>query len=400
MQRSSKQTDWNVLSFLICLLWFLATNFVKEEDPVVVFRYSVSAFITTMGTISRHKAIYCPDYQRNNHIDYGPSGSRRVVSRLRGKPDKSNEDGNFDVDAARKQLETLVFRDGKDALSGEKREEETKVLADDYSLITALLPTISLDVHPDGDAKSHANISDKKDSNNTIGLPSPPPLSTIERDRRLAEIHLLDVLRDGDDATDSLWELWYSERGKTAKSQLEKADKLMTSPSTHKECEEILKELINTHGVYFVEPLNRLATLWYIQGKYEDSHKLCRIIYQIKPYHFGMLAGIVACCIALRDRSGARIWAEKRLPKCAASTSFPPFVPDESVNNPRRTEWVNSAVLEAKKRLQQAEKETKRGLGKPENYYFIPPSSSMNVGGDDDQTQSRIDNVDDDDAWN
>ena len=333
-----------------------------------------------------------------HHRNRCTTANSRFLFALCVKPAKDDDGGdNFDVDVARKQLETLMFGSETDVPSnklGESTGKTVDALSNDYSVIETLLPTISRD--EDKERKLIFD-SDEKGVTCNFELPSPPPLSTIERDRRIVEIQLLEALNDGDDATQRLWELWYSERGKSAKSQLEQADQLMADPSAHRECESILQGLVNKHGVYFVEPLNRLATLWYIQGRFEDSYKLCRIVLQIKPWHIGCLAGIVQVCIALRDRSGARKWAEKRLPNCAASTSFPPFDTDGSVNNPRRTEWVENSVQEARQRLQQIEKATKRGLGKPENYYFDPPSSSMKEQGDN---INRIDMVDDDDAWN
>jgi hypothetical protein len=109
-----------------------------------------------------------------------------------------------------------------------------------------------------------------------ITIPPPPPLSTIERDRRLAEIEMLKALVDGDTASSQLWDLWYSERGAKALALLQQGDQLMEDQSSWQESKQILVALIeDNYGIYFVETVNRLATLYYLQGQMEWSYTLC-----------------------------------------------------------------------------------------------------------------------------
>ena len=247
----------------------------------------------------------------------------------------------FDVEAARLQLESMV--------------EDTATKNANYNI----------------------SLSQLLESNDFLSfLPPPPPLSTIERDRRLAEIVFLKRLEDSDEARAELWNLWYSERGSTAQSRLQQTDQLLGDPTTWADCETKLVQLIDDFGFYFVEPLNRLATLYFLQGKFQDSYKLCQIILKLKPWHFGALAGIVQVCLGMEDRNAARVWAEKRLPNIVTETSFSPFSAEAQPVNPRRTEWVEEAVEKAKEMLKQAEKTTKQSLGKPEEYYNKPPSNT------------------------
>lgn len=233
-------------------------------------------------------------------------------------------------------------------------------------------------------------------------FPPPPPLSSIERDRRLVEIKLLECLVEGDDAVSGLWDHWYSERGSSAKSRLEKMGGLITDPRDWQDCEKGLMELVDEYGIYFVEPVNLLATLYFLQGKLKLSYKLCKIILTLKPYHIGALSGIVQVTLGLNDAIATREWAPKRLPRVPT-----PEDDDTSmeVENPRRVEWVEWAVTVAKDQLDQAERRTREDFfGKPETYYDNAGEDSTGAAATDNISDSKIfndysDDEMDDNAW-
>jgi hypothetical protein len=215
-------------------------------------------------------------------------------------------------------------------------------------------------------------------------LPPPPPMSTMERARRLHEIQLLEQLEQSDDASEALWELFFSERGVHKQKLLGATDQLLANPETWKQCEEELRKLIEDArsvaedddrrpGVYFVEAVNRLATLYFLQGRLDDSYTLCRLVLHLKLWHFGALSGIVQVCIGLSHREEARFWAQKRMPTLVAGTSFPPFTEKRSngaASNPRRIEWCRQAIRNARARLKKAERNTTKSMGAPEDYYY------------------------------
>ncbi len=168
-------------------------------------------------------------------------------------------------------------------------------------------------------------------------LNSPPPLTSILKERRLAEIELLKSLRHSDNAMNDLWSLWIAERGPEEASKLLHAEELI-SVESWTDAEMTLLSLIEEHGIHWTEPVNRLATLYYMLGRYDESKALCELVLDIKPWHFGALSGIVLVCTAKNDASGARHWANMRLP--------PP--------GERRNQWTESAVQNAKKSLHAA----------------------------------------------
>jgi hypothetical protein len=296
--------------------------------------------------------------------------------------DENNEtnnpsDDSFSVNEARSQLESLVSNSDSKKV---QQEEQTWTVA-------SLLAAVS--------ARNTIDNDDNDDDDMVVTLPPPPPvLTAADREKRLTEIQLLLRLdsssTDSDDSDDDedndndnvavnlLWDLWYGERGLNAKRRLEATNALMGDPSTWKMCEEELHEMIQEYGIYYyTEPLNRLATLYFLQGRLIDSYKLCRVILQIKPWHFGALSGIVLVLQQLgntnnkRKADEARKWAKQCLPQArVANISFPPFTERNGpASNPRRKEWVRNAVKAAQQALHLAEQRAKESLGEPEEYY-------------------------------
>mmetsp|Transcript_32252 Transcript_32252/g.78438 ORF Transcript_32252/g.78438 Transcript_32252/m.78438 type:complete len:332 (-) Transcript_32252:186-1181(-) len=261
----------------------------------------------------------------------------------------NEKDESFDVEAARSKLESMMMMGT--ALVDDETDDGTEKSSSSLQFLDNLLSS-----------------KDKIETEEDFDLPPPPPLSTIERDRRTAEIELLKGLDVTDDFSSELWTLWYSERGVTAKKKLEVADSLMDQQRTWKKTEEVLREIIDEYGIFFVEPLNRLATLYYLQSKYEESYRLCLVILKIKPWHFGALSGIVQVCIGMGDRDGPQ--------------------------NPRRKEWVDKQVAAAEEQLKKIERDTKKSFGKPDSFYV------SNLAKGDVGTESGIQESDDSSgAW-
>jgi len=166
---------------------------------------------------------------------------------------------------------------------------------------------------------------------------TPPTLTSIARERRTLELTLLSSLETNDNAVQELWTLWFAERGSHAATELIAAEELATMGPNHwDEAETKLWNIIESYGVHWAEPVNRLATLMYMQGRLEESRALCEVVLTVKPWHFGALSGIVMVQAGLADRVGARIWADRRLPPLG-----------KDGDNERRREWVQRAVSDA-----------------------------------------------------
>jgi hypothetical protein len=185
-----------------------------------------------------------------------------------------------------------------------------------------------------------------------------PPLTAIMRERQVKEIEILEALDESEEAVDELWTLWFTERGPTAAALLFKAEELVSKGEAHwNEAETLLWNIIHDYGVHWAEPINRLATLKFLQGKLVESKDLCEIVLKLKPWHFGALSGIVMVCAGLQDVNSARMWADRRLP---------PLVPRNATSG-RRKQWIDNACRDARKRLIIAEKDRSRhNLGEEE----------------------------------
>jgi hypothetical protein len=267
------------------------------------------------------------------------------------------EDDSFDVEAARRRLEALV------SSSINEREEFRAPQNQGQSSPPSLMSF-------KGERKSAPHTRSEISSifqwflpmNDYMQvddfLPPHPPMTSIERKRKEVEIELLTELQNGDQALTDLWDLWFYERGKDAADKLHYADELTgRGPQGWDEAEQILRELIDEHGVHWAEPVNRLATLYFIQGKLEQSETCCRTVLAVKPWHFGALSGLVMVYAGLHESESARDWAAKRLP------TFAPVGP-----NRRRDQWVKNAVHQARDKLSQAEHELHNLFGEQDEY--------------------------------
>ena len=297
---------------------------------------------------------------------FAPSVTRsRTTTRLYGMTrrfhdgdDNQKDDssaGGFDIEAARQQLEALVAND-PDKEKGATRRG-----------------SVLSDIWQAGPSFSDAVSQDMPTSLDTV-LPPSPPLTTIERQRRQAELNLLAQLEDSDDVMSDLWDLWSQERGPEAAARLVEVEKLTEQgPAGWEKAEHSLREMIETHGVYWAEAVNRLATLCYMQSRYKESEALCKVVLAVKPWHFGALSGIVMVYAAQHDVEAARHWAARRLPSIAPTGA-----------NRRRFAWVQKAVADAQDSLFCAESRLKEIFGEQDSH-------------DDNNSFKSVDGLDD--AW-
>lgn len=312
-------------------------------------------------------------YAYQQHVLSTTRTNRRRLPLLhgmaKGRSDSNsyyNDDGSFDLEVTRQRLEALV-------LKAENSNSLNKV------------GSLSVDLSsPEDDDKDDSQSSarlprttrEKRSRFFTFSLPAdldvgmaqaPPLLTTMERERREAEIRLLSKLESGDEVLTDLWTHWFQERGQQAAAQLAEAESLTSmGPGGCVKAEEILRDLIKTHGVWWAEPVNRLATLYYQQGKFEESGILCRMVLSVKPWHFGALSGIVMVYAALRDSEQACQWAARRLP------SYSP-----KGTKRRRSAWVRKAILDAHDSLLEAETRLKETFGKQDKQSSLSNDSLL-----------------------
>lgn len=376
----------------------------KRSHQIILLLVCLTETCTQSTAFTLHTTSIIPSLQSSpstNRLDTSaslPQHLRLNTSRLFGMlprdNDANNEDFNddddeeeytpslHDLENARQRFEDMMsipndnisHEDDKTTKKNLKKNKKDKTTTNKASTkqSSALISTLSEQILND--------LSSQTSKNKT----PPPPLTTILRERKIAELNLLSSLSDSDEAVHDLWSLWFSERGPAAATLLLRVEELLSSCTTStprsgssgggsgspssspppsspgspnqdmtdntrlEEAEQLLWSLIQEHGVHWAEPINRLATLMYIQGKYKESKALCEIVLSVKPWHMGALSGIVLVCASMNDVSGARMWADRRLP---------PLGPEGTTGGrERRRIWVDRAVSDAEDSLALAEK--------------------------------------------
>lgn len=94
-------------------------------------------------------------------------------------------------------------------------------------------------------------------------------------------------------ATHALWSRWYKQAGNHAESLLLQGVKLMEEKLLDKAEEVFLNLTVDFPN--FSEGHNKLATVFFLNGKYKDSIKECQSSLSLNPNHFGAWNGLGMC---------------------------------------------------------------------------------------------------------
>lgn len=236
-----------------------------------------------------------------------------------------DDEVNFNVEVARERLESLM---GGSIPPNQHHHHHVASSSSSSS-------TDSSSSDPRPPPLSLQSVLRNSPSSSTI---TPPPFfySARAQESRRTEIELLRSLSDSDQSLSDVWSHWFAERGPGPAHELLQAEELSNQGETE-QAERVLRRLIQRNSIYWAEPINRLATLLYRQGRLEESRACCEIVLAVKPWHFGALSGIVLVCAGMKDYVNARIWADRRLPPMGEGD-------DDLESNERRTDWVNRAV--------------------------------------------------------
>ena len=268
--------------------------------------------------------------------------SSRSFSSSSTPPDVPDDSSHY-FDAVRQQLEGLLtisahpFRDEEDFPS--RGWHSALLLDDDGSSFVSL----------EHDS-THAPPSKVE-----MELPPAPLLTTLERERRSMEIDFLKDLSEGEEAVANLQNLWLHERGSNAAARLCKTEAWIAK-GQWEDAERELRALIREYGVYWVEPIHRLAKLMMLQKRFVQAETMLLIVLAVKPWHMGALSGMVMTYAALHDDPRAQEWAARRLPKLGGH---------------RRSRWSRAAVQLAQGSLFDAEERLKDMFGARDTHHSI-----------------------------
>jgi tetratricopeptide (TPR) repeat protein len=96
-----------------------------------------------------------------------------------------------------------------------------------------------------------------------------------------------------------LWECWLGERGRVAQDYLDSGTDLMSSGQLSSAARIFQSAREQYPG--WAEATNKLATVYYLQGKLRESAVLCREVLGEKPHHFGAASGLVQVLVGLDE---------------------------------------------------------------------------------------------------
>ncbi len=102
-----------------------------------------------------------------------------------------------------------------------------------------------------------------------------------------------------DKATQTLWQLWFNQKGEHGLDLLRRSQ--MAYESGDVEGAELMLSTLVNNQPDFAEAWNRRAVLYYVQGNYSQSLADCQKATELNPHHFGAWHGMGLCYAALGD---------------------------------------------------------------------------------------------------
>jgi len=98
-------------------------------------------------------------------------------------------------------------------------------------------------------------------------------------------------------ATSGLWECWLNEQGPAARRQIEKGTQRMNEGDLAGAM-DIFARLVKKYPSW-AEAHNKQATALYLLGNARLSYKVCQVVVELKPHHFGAWNGMALCAAQL-----------------------------------------------------------------------------------------------------
>jgi tetratricopeptide (TPR) repeat protein len=112
-------------------------------------------------------------------------------------------------------------------------------------------------------------------------------------------------------ATGGLWECWLNEQGASARREIDKGIRRMNEGDLAGAL-EIFGQLVERYPNW-AEAHNKQATALYLLGNARLSLKVCQVVVELKPKHFGAWNGMALCAAQLERWQTALDAARKAL---------------------------------------------------------------------------------------
>ena len=112
-------------------------------------------------------------------------------------------------------------------------------------------------------------------------------------------------------ATLELWITWHRQKGIDMERELNEGTQLMDQQK-HNDALILFQDLVDKCPD-FTEAHNKLATLLFLMGQYDEAVKECEEVLHRIPHHFGALNGLGMCLYELRRFEQAIIVFQRAL---------------------------------------------------------------------------------------
>jgi len=134
------------------------------------------------------------------------------------------------------------------------------------------------------------------------GTPSQQRTAAAKLLERRAENALVECLHSPNSlavelATGSLWECWLNERGPAARREMDRGIRKMNEGDLTGAL-TLFQKLTETYPDW-AEAHNKQATVFYLLGNARLSYKVCQVVVELKPQHFGAWNGMALCAAQL-----------------------------------------------------------------------------------------------------
>lgn len=148
------------------------------------------------------------------------------------------------------------------------------------------------------------------------GVPMDQQIAAQKLVELRAESTLLEVLHAKNPvavqlATSGLWECWLNEQGAEARKIMDDGIAKMEAGELE-DALEIFVRLSRRHPNW-AEAHNKRATVLYLLGNARLSYKVCQLVTELKPGHFGAWNGMALCAAHLEKWKAALSAAERAL---------------------------------------------------------------------------------------
>jgi tetratricopeptide (TPR) repeat protein len=145
----------------------------------------------------------------------------------------------------------------------------------------------------------------------TLDHRRPAPSLPPQLDVLFAKLTADPMARDAFEIEDKIWEIWTDHPDPLPASMMDNAISAVAQ-KRYDTAENLFTELVSLRPEW-AEAWNKRATLYFLQGRDDDSVGDIHRVLELEPRHFGALSGFAQICLRAGDRGSALVAFETAL---------------------------------------------------------------------------------------